>query len=233
MKRSQPHLPQGADKVTAVRAMFDRIAPRYDLVNRIMTFGMDAGWRRAAVRALELPAGSLVIDVACGTGDFCRELERAGMRAVGIDMSAGMLAAAKTTAPLVEADALRMPFVANTADGITCGFALRNVVDLPALFGEFARVLRPGGRFAALEVAEPDGRVLRAGHRLYFRHVVPVIGGVLSSREAYRYLPESTAYLPERPALLDLIERAGFRDVTTRPLALGAAQLISGTHTQA
>jgi demethylmenaquinone methyltransferase / 2-methoxy-6-polyprenyl-1,4-benzoquinol methylase len=232
MKRSEPNLPQGADKVTTVRAMFDRIAPRYDLVNRIMTLGMDVGWRRAAVGALRLPPGSLVVDVACGTGDFCRELEKAGLRAVGIDMSAGMLAAAKTTVPLVQADALRMPFATETVDGIACGFALRNVVDLPALFDELARLLRPGGRFVALEVAEPDGRVLRAGHRLYFRHVVPVIGGALSNREAYRYLPESTAYLPERPALLDLVRRAGFRDVSTRLLALGAAQLISGTRTQ-
>ena len=229
MRRGHARLPQGTEKVTAVRAMFDDIAPRYDLVNRIMTFGLDMGWRRRAVAALSLPAGSLVVDVACGTGDFCRQLEGAGMKAVGTDMSAGMLSAAKTDVPLVQSDALRMPFADATVDGITCGFALRNVVDLKALFDEFARLLRPGGRFVCLEVAEPKSRLLRMGHLLYFRHVVPIVGGLLSDRGAYRYLPRSTAYLPSVTALLDLVERSGFEDIDRRLLALGAAQIISAT----
>lgn len=229
MKPSRAALPQGKEKVTAVRAMFDAIAPRYDLVNRIMTFGMDTGWRRTGVRALGLPGGSLVVDVACGTGDFCRELERSGLTAIGTDISSGMLASAKTDAPLVQADALRMPFPSRSVDGITCGFALRNVVDVWDLFVEFARVLRPGGRFAVLEVGEPTAPVFRLGHRLYFRHVVPLIGGLLSNPQAYRYLPQSTAYLPDRPQLIGLITRAGFTDVTTKMLALGAAQVITGT----
>jgi demethylmenaquinone methyltransferase/2-methoxy-6-polyprenyl-1,4-benzoquinol methylase len=209
--------------------MFDSIAPRYDLVNRVMTFGMDRGWRRRSVGTLGLPAGSLVVDVACGTGDFCRDLGSAGYRAVGIDLSIGMLMAARTEAPLIQGDALKMPFGAGSVDGITCGFALRNVADIGALLAEFARVLRKGGRIALLEVAEPNSRALRMGHSVYFRRIVPLIGGVLSDRDAYRYLPESTAYLPARPRLLEMLDEAGFDDARSRLVALGAAQIVTGT----
>src|SRR3954469_18603574 len=125
-------LPRGDQKVAAVRAMFDTIAPRYDLVNRLMTFRMDVGWRRRAVTALGLPPRSRILDLAAGTGDLCRELERAGYRATGVDLSAAMLRAARTPAPLVQADVLRLPAPDATADGATCGFALRNFVDLRA-----------------------------------------------------------------------------------------------------
>ncbi|HJQ72272.1 MAG TPA: class I SAM-dependent methyltransferase, partial [Actinomycetota bacterium] len=191
-RRPARTLPQGEDKARAVRQLFDTISPRYDLVNRVMTVGMDRGWRRRTVRELALPTGSLVFDLACGTGDLCRELGAARHRAVGFDFSHGMLGAARTDAPLVEADILRLPVRDGDADGATCGFALRNVVSLADLFTELARVVRPGGRIALLETAEPDGRLLRLGHRVYFRGAVPAIGGLLSNREAYSYLPRST-----------------------------------------
>ncbi|TMK16743.1 MAG: methyltransferase domain-containing protein [Actinobacteria bacterium] len=159
-------LPRGEDKARTVRVLFDTIAPRYDLVNRVMTLGMDVGWRRRTVRELHLPSGSMVFDLACGTGDLCRELDRAGYRAVGLDFALGMLREARTDAPLVQADALRLPFRDASADGITCGFALRNVVSLPELFAELARVVRPGGSVALLDASRPDNRVLRAGHAL-------------------------------------------------------------------
>jgi demethylmenaquinone methyltransferase/2-methoxy-6-polyprenyl-1,4-benzoquinol methylase len=206
--------------------MFDSIAPRYDLVNRIMTFGMDIGWRRRAVAGLRLEPGAVVIDVACGTGDFCREIQRAGGVAFGLDVSLGMLQEARTSAPLAQADGLRMPLRDGSADAVTCGFALRNVVDIAALFAEFARVLRPGGRIAAIEVAEPKGRVLRSGHHFYFHKVVPMIGGWLSDRDAYRYLPRSTAYLPPTSELLAMLGAAGFDETKMDPLGLGAAQLL-------
>jgi demethylmenaquinone methyltransferase / 2-methoxy-6-polyprenyl-1,4-benzoquinol methylase len=114
-------------------------------------------------------------------------------------------------------------------DGITCGFALRNVTALDPLFAECARVLKPGGRFAFLEVAEPESAIVRAGHRVYFRHVVPFIGGLLSDRAAYRYLPDSTAYLPPTDELTGSLTAAGFIDVTRKLLGLGAAQLLCGT----
>jgi demethylmenaquinone methyltransferase/2-methoxy-6-polyprenyl-1,4-benzoquinol methylase len=226
---SRQTLPKGDEKVRAVRSMFDSIAPRYDLVNRIMTFRMDVGWRRATVRALGLGPGSSIVDLACGTGDLCRELASAGLRPVGVDLSFGMLAAARTTAPLVEGDALRLPFADASMDGGTCGFALRNFVALPPFFEALARAIRPGGRIALLEVAEPSNPVLKWGHGIYFGKVVPRIGALLSDGDAYRYLPQSVAYLPETDALLDMARDAGFTDVRRVLLSRGIAQLITAS----
>src|SRR5437763_16176640 len=225
----QTQLPSGDDKVRAVRSMFDAIAPRYDLVNRIMTFRMDVGWRRKAVRALGLPSGAVVVDLACGTGDLCRDVAAAHYRPVGIDLSAGMLAHARTSAPLVQADVLRLPVRSGSVDGAVCGFALRNFVELPPFFGELARVLRPGGRIALLDVAQPSNRLLRAGHSAYFGHVVPRIGALLSDAAAYRYLPRSVAYLPPPEAMLDQLRTAGFTAVDRRLLSAGITQLLIGT----
>jgi demethylmenaquinone methyltransferase/2-methoxy-6-polyprenyl-1,4-benzoquinol methylase len=222
-------LPDPSRKAQVVRGMFDRISTRYDLVNRVMTFGMDVGWRRRAVRELRLPGGALVADLACGTGDLCDELLTGGYRAVGFDFSHGMLRNAGTSAPLVEADALRLPLADGSVDGATCGFALRNVTELTTLFAETARVLRPGGRVAFLETSEPDGRLLRAGHAVYFKRIVPLIGGALSDREAYRYLPRSMAYLPEPARLLSMLADAGFAGIERIALGGGVAQLLIGT----
>jgi demethylmenaquinone methyltransferase/2-methoxy-6-polyprenyl-1,4-benzoquinol methylase len=222
-------LPSGSEKAEAVRTMFDRIAGRYDLVNRVMTLGLDVGWRRRAVRELRLPGGDLVADLACGTGDLCTELIDGGYRAVGFDFSHGMLVNARVDAPLVEADILRLPLPDGSVDGATCGFAMRNVTDLTALFLESARVVRPGGRIVFLETAEPESPILRAGHALYFRRVVPLIGGALSDPDAYRYLPRSTAYLPPPTELVARLAGAGFKGVDRFRLGAGAAQLLVGT----
>jgi demethylmenaquinone methyltransferase/2-methoxy-6-polyprenyl-1,4-benzoquinol methylase len=221
-------LPIGERKARAVEEMFDRIAPRYELVNRVMTLGLDAGWRRRAVRELQLEPGAQVIDVGCGTGDLCRVLGRARLRAVGIDMAAGMLAKAHTAAPLVRADALHLPIRDAALDGAVSGFALRNVVDIAACFREAARVIRPGGRAVFLEVSEPPNPVVRRLHALYFRRVVPMVGGLLSDRRAYEYLPASTAYLPVPAELLRLLTDAGFVRCRRVQLGAGAAQLLIG-----
>jgi len=226
---SEVPLPQGEEKRRAVRSLFDTIAGRYDLVNRVMTFGMDVGWRRRAVRALRLPAEALVLDLACGTGDFCGELRRNGYRAVGFDFSHGMLVAATTDAPLVEADVLGLPIRDGGADGATCGFALRNLTDLRAFFAELGRVVRPGGRIALLDASEPDNRVMRAGHGVYFRHVVPKIGGLLSDASAYAYLPRSMAYLPSAREMVAMLADAGFPDAERTQLSGGITQLLVGT----
>ena len=222
-------LPEPGEKARVVRGMFDRISSRYDLVNRVMTFGMDVGWRRRAVAELRLPGGALVADLACGTGDLCDQLLADGYRAVGFDFSHGMLVHARTAAPIAQADVLRLPLVDASVDGATCGFAMRNVADLAGLFAETARVVRPDGRIAFLETSEPEGRVLRAGHAVYFRRIVPLIGGALSDGEAYRYLPRSTAYLPEPDRLVAMLRDGGFAGVERLPLAGGAAQLLVGT----
>jgi len=222
-------LPQGDEKVRAVRSMFDAIAPRYDLVNRIMTFRMDVRWRTRTVRDLRLPQGSLVADLACGTGDFCRELQKQGLQAIGFDLTFGMLAAARTSAPLAEADALSLPVPDGSLDGITCGFALRNLVELDGFFIELARTVRPGGRIALLEVAEPPNRFLRWGHSIYFGSIVPKVGGLLSDPSAYQYLPKSVAYLPEPGVMLQQLADAGFVQVERQLLSTGISQLITAT----
>jgi demethylmenaquinone methyltransferase/2-methoxy-6-polyprenyl-1,4-benzoquinol methylase len=222
-------LPQGEAKVAAVREMFDTIAPRYDLVNRIMTFRMDVGWRRTTVDSLGLAKGATVLDLASGTGDLCLELARRGYRPLSVDLSFGMLASDRSGSPRLQADVLRLPLADRTADGATCGFALRNLVDLGSFFDELGRVVRPGGRVALVEVATPPNPLLRAGHALYFGSVVPVVGGLLSNAAAYRYLPRSVAYLPSPEDMLARLTEAGFADVDRRLLSAGIAQLVTAT----
>ena len=209
--------------------MFDTIAPRYDLVNRIMTFRLDVRWRRLAIESLGLPKGSVLIDLATGTGDFCRELAEYGYSSVGADFSFGMLDAARTAEPLLQGDGMELPFADGSVDGVTCGFALRNFVDLYRVFAELARITRPGGRIALLDASEPDHPIAKAGHGVYFGKVVPFIGGLLSNKDAYGYLPRSLAYLPPREELLDGLRQVGFSDAKHQQLTLGAAQLITGT----
>lgn len=212
-----------------MREMFDTIAPRYDLVNRIMTFGLDRTWRRAAVRALDLPPASVVLDLACGTGDLCRDVASAGYRPVGVDLSMGMLRHARTTAQLIHADACELPLSRASIDGVVSGFALRNFSGLEPVFAELARVTRPGARVALLDVAVPSNPLMRAGHAVYFGHVVPRIGAAFSDRDAYRYLPKSVAYLPDPPRMLGMLREAGFEAVERRLLSGGITQLITAT----
>ncbi len=215
--------------------MFDRIAPRYDLVNRLMTFGLDQRWRRTTVAALALPDRSRVLDLACGTGDLSRAAAGAGVRAaptyavVGTDLSAGMLKANRSGVPLCQSDGSALPFADDAFDGLVCGYALRNFTDLGATLAEAARVLRPGGRLGVLEVDAPTSGVWRAGFDLWFNKAVPLIGGALSDRTAYRYLPESVAYLPPAPVLRSMLIDAGFSAVGIRPLAGGLSQLVVAT----
>lgn len=227
--RADQPLPTGADKTASVRAMFDTIAPRYDLVNRVMTFRMDVGWRRRALDLLGLAPGARVLDLATGTGDLAAEMASRGLVPIGADLSFGMLAAAPTPFPRVQADGVALPFPDGALDGATCGFALRNFTDLAATVAELGRVVRPGGRLALLEVAEPPNPIMRMGHGIYFGRVVPVIGGILSNGRAYSYLPRSVEYLPEPAELLDVVRDSGFRDVDRTLLSGGIAQLITAT----
>jgi len=222
-------LEAGPGRQRAVREMFDRIAPRYHRTNSVLTFGLDRRWRRRAVASLGLPGGSVVVDVGCSPGELCLELAHHGHRAIGVDLSEGMLRAAVGEPVRVLADGLALPVGDGAVDGVTCGFALRNVVDPALLFAELGRVLRPGGRLALLEVAEPAWAPARAVHRGYFHHVVPWIGGLLSDRQAYRYLPASSVLLPSPAGMSALAGRAGLGSVRRRLLAFGAAQLLTAT----
>ena len=225
-------LPQGETKRVAVEGMFDRLAPRYDRMNRIISLGLDRRWRHRTVADLGLAAGSRVLDLACGTGDLCRDLAVAGHHPIGLDFSAGMLSVARTDAPLVRADGSCLPVGDGAVDGVTCGFALRNFVDLETVFAECARVLRAGGRFAALDATVPTNPVMRAGNAVWFRGAVPLLGRVIAhDAEAYRYLPKSTAYLPGAPELVDRLGHAGFDAVQHVSLTGGSVLLLTGTRT--
>jgi demethylmenaquinone methyltransferase / 2-methoxy-6-polyprenyl-1,4-benzoquinol methylase len=222
-------LPTGPAKTAQVRAMFDAIAPRYDLVNRVITFGLDRRWRIRTLDALGLPSGSTVLDLACGTGDLAALVLRNGCRVVGSDLSSGMLAARHLDFPAVQSDAMALPFAAGSIDGVVCGYALRNFTDLPASLAEVARILRPGGRLAVLEVASPDNGIMRWGFDLWFGRCVPAIGGLLSNADAYRYLPRSTVYLPAPDELRRMLSEVGFSTVGRQVLNGGLSQIVTAT----
>ena len=222
-------LPQGDAKAKVVQNMFDAIAPRYDMVNRIMTFRLDTRWRKIAVRKLALSKGARVLDLASGTGDLCVDLRKAGLTPLSFDMSFGMLAADHSKAPRVQADILRLPIATQSVDGVTCGFALRNLVDLNVFFHEIARVTKSGGRIALLDVSTPTNPLIRWGNSVYFGKVVPRIGGLLSNRAAYNYLPKSVAYLPSPEKLVIMLQNAGFEHVRHEQLSGGLTQLMHAT----
>jgi demethylmenaquinone methyltransferase/2-methoxy-6-polyprenyl-1,4-benzoquinol methylase len=150
---------------------------------------------------------------------------------IGADLSRGMLAANHTGTPLLQADCTALPFPDAVFDGLVCGYALRNFSDLPAALAETARVVRPGGRLAMLEVDAPTSTLLRTGYDVWFTRVVPLIGAALSDRDAYDYLPRSVAYLPRAPVLRRMVSDAGYSGVGIRPLAGGLSQLIFATRT--
>ncbi len=217
-----------------VRAMFDRIAPRYDVLNRLISFRLDQRWRRAVVRAATISAQDRVVDLACGTGDLSELAVRTGARVVGVDFAGNMLAGARRrgiSAAFVQADAERLPLPPHWATVIVSGFALRNFVSIPAVLAEAARVLLPGGRLVLLEVDTPTNKLLQWGYGLYFKRLVPFLGALLSDAPAYAYLPRSVSYLPESSTLQRMIEAAGFRQVVKHQLSGGVVQLLTAIRT--
>ncbi len=189
---------------------------------------MDLAWREYAAKHLALSPSSKVLDVACGTGDFVRLLRSMGHSCVGVDFSYGMLRSSDQKG-LVQADATALPFGDESFDGLTCGFALRNFVSLDDVFGEMARVLRSGAKIALVEVSRPTSLVVRQAHSLYFDHVVPVVGSLLSSSRAYNYLPQSTAYLLSESELRAKLQVAGFTSIEVKYFLFGSAQVIGAT----
>lgn len=225
------NLPQGQERARLVREMFDRIAPRYDRMNRLLTAGLDQRWRRTLLERLCLKPGERVVDLACGTGDLVELARRRGAGSVGVDFAPRMLAVARRRVGpvLVRADASALPLASECADAVTCAFALRNFTAIAPVLTEAARVLRPGGRLGLLEVDQPSSAVLRLGHGLYFRRMVPLLGSLLSDSFAYRYLPASTVYLPDDEALFDMLETAKFRDIAKWRLLGGVAQIVTAS----
>jgi demethylmenaquinone methyltransferase/2-methoxy-6-polyprenyl-1,4-benzoquinol methylase len=214
----------------AVRGMFDRIAPVYDVMNRVMTAGLDQRWRRLAAAEVVWP-GDRVLDACCGTGDLAVECERRGGRVVGLDFSEPMLARARKKSGAIEwvqGDALALPFENGAFDAATVGFGVRNLADLEGGLRELARILRPGGKLAVLEITRPRG-LLKPFFRLWFDVLVPLAGRVLPGGKAYTYLPASVRRFPGPDDLSALLERAGFEDVRYRLLGGGSVALHVGT----
>ncbi|MGC9154697.1 MAG: ubiquinone/menaquinone biosynthesis methyltransferase [Ferrimicrobium sp.] len=227
MKQNDSVLPDEGAKQPYVRDMFDRIAGTYDVVNRLMTFGLDQGWRAHLVREMYLDPKARVLDLACGTGDFLKAWSAKGMQVYGLDLSYRMLEKAKRYGPLVQGVGEALPFGDASFDAVSSGFAVRNFADFAAVLTEVHRVLRPGGVLGILEVATPKSRLVRELHGVYFGSVVPLVGGLISAdRSAYRYLPESVAYLPTDERFRQLLQQSGFTQVRRISVGLGAAQLL-------
>ena len=213
-----------------VRSMFDRIAPVYDAMNRVMTAGLDQSWRRLAAQAVVRP-GDCVLDACCGTGDLALAAEREGGVVTGLDFSTRMLERARRKSSSVEwvqGDMLALPFSDASFDAATVGFGVRNVDGLEQGVAELRRVLRPGGRLAILEITQPRG-VLRPFFTVWFERVVPALGRVLPGGSAYTYLPASVRRFPGAEDLTALLESAGFHDVRFRLLGGTIVALHSGT----
>jgi demethylmenaquinone methyltransferase/2-methoxy-6-polyprenyl-1,4-benzoquinol methylase len=215
------------DKAGRIRSMFDAIAPTYERVNRLLSAGRDAYWRRRAVELANVTRDDVVLDVACGTGDFARAFAAAKVeRVFGCDFSAGMLAHATGWNDRItwfQADALALPFAADHFTVVSCAFGVRNFNDLSAGLGEAVRVLRPGGRLVILEFSVPRVFLLGRLYRAYFHYVLPRVAAWLSGdrQGAYRYLPRSVSTFLDAPGMLDALQHAGFCRSTTTPLTLG------------
>lgn len=226
------------DKARRVEAMFDSIARTYERVNRVSTFGLDAGWRRQAVRAAGARPGDTVLDVCCGTGDMAREFasaEPALARILAVDFSAGMLEQAELSgspAPVdrIRADALRLPMRSGCVDVISCAFGVRNFQDIAGGIMELARVARPGARIVILEFSVPRNPLLRWGFKLYCGAILPFLGRWLARDRsgAYRYLPRSIDTFTSSEAILEYLCAAGFNDLSVRRMNLGGVSLYRG-----
>jgi demethylmenaquinone methyltransferase/2-methoxy-6-polyprenyl-1,4-benzoquinol methylase len=210
--------------------MFDRIAPVYDVMNRVMTAGLDVRWRRLAA-ASAVRSGDRVLDAACGTGDLAiADLKAGAGKVTGLDFSAKMLERARvknTTIEWLQGDMLALPFADETFDAATVGFGVRNVENLELGLSELRRVLRPGGRLAILEITQPRG-ALRPFYSLWFDRVVPRLGKVLPGGDAYTYLPASVKRFPTAERLAEMLREAGFTDVRFRLMGGSIVALHTG-----
>jgi demethylmenaquinone methyltransferase/2-methoxy-6-polyprenyl-1,4-benzoquinol methylase len=212
-----------------VRSMFDRIAPVYDVMNRVMTAGLDLRWRRIAAESVVRP-GDRVLDACCGTGDLAVAADKVGGMVTGLDFSPRMLERARRKLPSatwVEGDMLALPFEAGSFEAATVGFGVRNVADLEGGLVELRRVLAADGRVAVLEITQPHG-LLAPFYRIWFERIVPLIGRLLKGGAAYTYLPASVRRFPGPDELAELLRAAGFTDVAYRTFAGGIVALHTG-----
>lgn len=226
-------------KKEKVQEMFNGIAPKYDLLNHLLSLGIDKAWRRKAMRELERGNREQVLDVACGTGDFSIEALRHGVkRVVGVDISENMLAVAREKArdkgledrlEFLYGDSEQLTFPDEDFDAVTVAFGVRNFEHLECGLREMCRVLKPGGRVVILEFSTPDRFPMKQLYRFYFKCILPRVGGLISGdRGAYEYLPASVFAFPQGNHFLEIMRSCGFRDVRRLPLTFGIATLYTG-----
>ncbi|PLX78945.1 MAG: bifunctional demethylmenaquinone methyltransferase/2-methoxy-6-polyprenyl-1,4-benzoquinol methylase UbiE [Desulfuromonas sp.] len=229
-----------SDKGRGIREMFDAIAPRYDFLNRLLSFGIDRRWRRFTVRQLAVPKGGAVLDIATGTGDVALEVARQtdpSVSIVGVDFTQGMLVhglekVAASLYPerirLVNAPCEALPHPDSVFDGVTIAFGIRNVVERQQGLREMFRVLKPGGIVAILEFSQPESQLFRQIYYFYFRRLLPWVGGLFSKRSAYQYLPDSVLEFPTTEEFQQMMTAAGFIELRSVPLTFGIATLHIG-----
>jgi demethylmenaquinone methyltransferase/2-methoxy-6-polyprenyl-1,4-benzoquinol methylase len=229
-----------SDKGEKIQTMFGVIAPRYDFLNRLLSFGIDRRWRTKAVRLLKYREGSRILDVATGTGDVALEIALQtpeSVKITGADFCKEMvdLGAAKVAAsPYADRIDLRvapcedLPFANDTFDSITIAFGIRNVVDRKLGLAEMWRVLRPGGRMIILEFSTPRSQLFRQLYYFYFRRLLPVVGGLFSRYNAYKYLPDSVLEFPSQGEFSNMIADTGFRNIHLHELTFGIATIYVG-----
>jgi len=229
------------DKGRGIQNMFDTIAPRYDLLNRLLSMGIDRRWRRFAVRQLELKENARFLDIATGTGDVALEIAAQtpdSVEIIGEDFTQGMLVLGRdkvAVSPyrqrirLANASCEAIPHPEQTFDGITIAFGIRNVIDRELGLREMVRVLKPGGRAVILEFSHPKNRLFQNIYYFYFKHILPFIGGLLSKRSAYQYLPDSVLEFPDSGTFESMMREAGFEQVRSHPLTGGIATVFVGT----
>jgi demethylmenaquinone methyltransferase/2-methoxy-6-polyprenyl-1,4-benzoquinol methylase len=230
-------LPTADEKPAYVNAMFARIAPTYDLMNRLMTGGQDRRWRELLLDLCDLPVRGSLLDVGSGTGDIAAAARRRYPHAqvVGTDFTYEMMAAgrsqpARRDLPFVQGDTLSLPFADNSFDAVVSGFLIRNVVDRAGALAEQARVTKPGGRVVCLEITPPANSLLGPLFQLYFFYIVPLLGGLVSGdAEAYRYLPHSTVEFPMPEMFRHMMEQVGLRNVVYQELMFGTVAIHVGT----
>jgi demethylmenaquinone methyltransferase/2-methoxy-6-polyprenyl-1,4-benzoquinol methylase len=227
----------GDEKKEQVQQMFDGIAKRYDFLNHFLSLGIDHYWRRQSVNALDLKDGNRLLDVACGTGDQgFSALKAADIHVTGLDFSANMLELAQKKIDarqlgnkydVIQGDAEKLPFEDSQFDALSISYGIRNVGTISAALAEFYRVLKPGGRLSILEFAEPEGWFFGRLYRFYFDHILPKLAGLMSSKSAYSYLPESVRHFPDRTDFKALLGSEGFSQVSHRDLTFGVTTIYS------
>jgi demethylmenaquinone methyltransferase/2-methoxy-6-polyprenyl-1,4-benzoquinol methylase len=228
---------QGRERAAYVQEMFDRIARRYDVMNRLMTFGRDQAWRRYVVKQAAVPRGGSLLDVATGTGDILFEALKkdSTLAGVGADFAAGMMRVGKhrklgNHITWSQADALALPFAAASFDAVTSGYLMRNVIDVPGAFKEQMRVVKPGGQIVCLDTSPPPHNLLRPFILIHLRYIIPLLGRIVAGDDsAYTYLPESTQAFKTPQELADLMREAGLQNVRFKRFMFGTMAVHTGT----